>query len=524
MLPDFRIRQRDYLLEIARALTQELDLDKLLGRILKIAVEMLAGQAGLIALRSEAGGWQIAVSYGMPAAFLKVIESFLGEVPDHEDAQRFELPEINRMLNELTYAASLGLLTGVGLPLIARQRVAGILFIFRGYAGVFSSNDYALLSSFANQAAIAVQNAQLYSQVNQEKTRLNALLDALADGILILDAQNRIERCNPAFARMVNLPAEQIQNQQHDQVIQWVRPPQGLTLQQAESGGWPLTPHAHLYVEGDLKRSDGQAPLPVGITYTPLTSPEGTLLNIITTVRDITRFRQAEEIKSTFVSIVSHELKTPVALIKGYVSTLRREDAKWDSEIVNDSLDVIEEEADRLAGMIENLLDATRLQAGGLSIKRSDVSIPEMAKRLATRMQVQTTRHQILVDFPPNFPVILADEIRLEQVLSNLIGNSIKYAPGGEIRVEGQVRQKEVIICVSDQGPGIAPEDIPHIFDRFYRAPEMVRQTKGAGLGLYLARAIIEAHKGRIWVDTAPGKGVRFCFSLPIQSEDNLSE
>jgi signal transduction histidine kinase len=524
MLPDFRIRQRDYLLEIARALTQELDLGKLLERILKIAVEMLAGQAGLIALRTEQGGWKIAVSYSMPAGFLKVIETFLGQVPDNEDPERFEIPEINRALNELIYAASLGLLTGVGLPLIARKRVVGLLFIFRGYAGMFSANDFALLSSFANQAAIAVQNAQFYTQVNEEKVRLNTLLDSLADGILIIDAKNRIERCNPALARMLETPAETIQTQLHEQVIQWSRPPQGMTLEQAESGGWPLTPHAILYVEGDLKRKEGLPALPVGVAYTPLISAEGRLLNIIATVRDITRFRQAEEIKSTFVSIVSHELKTPVALIKGYVSTLRREDARWDPEIVQDSLAVIEEEADRLAGMIENLLDASRLQAGGLSIKRSDVSIPELAQRLATRMQVQTTRHQIVVDFPIGFPIILADETRLEQVLSNLIGNAIKYAPGGEIRVSGQVRRDSVIICVSDQGPGIAPEDIPHIFDRFYRAPEMVRNTKGAGLGLYLARAIIEAHRGRIWVDTVPGQGVRFCFSLPFQGEEDEGE
>ncbi len=517
MLPDYRIRQRDYLLEIARALTQELDLDNLLGRILKIAVEMLAGQAGLIALRSEQGGWRVAVSHGMPAPYIKVIEKFLVEIPDHEDPEHFEIPEINRLLNELTYAASLGQLTGVGLPLIARQKVVGLLFIFRSYAGVFSSNEYALLSSFANQAAIAVQNAQLYTQVNHEKERLNTLLDSLSDGILILDSQNRIERCNPAFARMVGLPPEKILNAQHEQIIQWARPPQGLTLEKAETGGWPLTPHAYLYVEGDLKRQDGQPPIPVGVTYTPLISTEGIPLNFIATVRDITRFRQAEEIKSTFVSIISHELKTPVALIKGYVSTLRREDAQWDPQIIKDSLAVIEEEADRLAGMIENLLDASRLQAGGLSLKRSDVSIPELAQRLATRMQIQTSRHKIIVDFPLKFPVILADEVRLEQVLSNLIGNAIKYAPGGEIRASGQVRNDSVIVCVSDEGPGIPPEDIPHIFDRFYRAPEMARHTKGAGLGLYLARAIIEAHNGRIWVDTAPGQGTRFCFSLPIQ-------
>jgi signal transduction histidine kinase len=522
MLPDFRIRQRDYLLEIARALTQELDLDKLLGRILKIAVEMLVGQAGLIALRSNSGGWKVAVSHGMPPAFIKIIERFLAGVPDHEDPERFEIPEINRLLNELTYTASQGQLTGVGLPLVARQKVVGLLFIFRGYAGVFSANDYSLLSSFANQAAVAVQNAQLYGQVRQERGRLSALLDSLSDGILILNSENRIERCNPAFSRMLEKPVEEIQDKPHDEVIHWTRPPQGLTLEQAETGGWPLTPHAHLYVEGELKRFQSEPALPVGITYVPLMSPEGLLINIIATVRDITRFRQAEEVKSTFISIISHELKTPVALIKGYVSTLRREDAQWDQEIIQDSLAVIEEESDRLAKLIENLLDASRLQAGGMALKLSDVSLFDLTNRLANRMQIQTTRHKIMVEFIPNFPIVLGDETRLEQVISNLINNSIKYAPGGQILIRGHINQDNAIVCVSDEGPGIAPEDIPHIFDRFYRAPDMARQTKGAGLGLYLAKAIIEAHNGRIWVDSEPGHGVRICFSLPIQTTTKM--
>jgi signal transduction histidine kinase len=299
-------------------------------------------------------------------------------------------------------------------------------------------------------------------------------------------------------------------------VIQWVRPPQGMTLEQAESGGWPLTPHAYLYVEGDLKRAASQPSLPVGITYTPLISEQGRLLNIIATVRDITRFRQAEEIKSTFVSIVSHELKTPVALIKGYVSTLRREDASWDPAIVQDSLAVIEEEADRLTELIENLLDATRLQAGVLSINQADVSLPELSKRIAERLRTQTSIHEIRVDFPPDFPIILGDEDRLAQVLSNLISNAIKYSPsGGIIRISGEVRREHVMICVSDEGPGIAPDDIPHVFDRFYRATDASRKTKGAGLGLYLARAVVEAHGGRIWVDPKPGQGARICFFLP---------
>ena len=521
LLPDFRrVRLRDYLLEIARALTQELDLDKLLGRILRISVEMLDGQAGIIALRNDPSlrrgeaGWRMAVSQGVPVAFLRVAESYLARFPMDEDPQRFELPEINRLFNEMAHMASLGVLTGFGLPMVARQRVVGIILIFRAVGGSFSADDYTLLDSFANQAAVAVQNAQLYTTSNRERARVTALLDSLADGVLILSADNRIERCNPAMARLLGVDQETVIFERHEDIVRWARPPQGLTLEKAEADGWPLTPHAHLYVEGELIRPSGM-PVPVGVTYTPLISPEGSLINIISTVRDITKFRQADEIKSTFISIVSHELKTPVALIKGYVSTLRRDDVEWDTDIVQDSLAIIEEEADRLSNMIENLLDASRLQAGAMALKRSDLFLPDLARRIAERMQIQTQQHTICTDFPEHFPVVLADENRIQQVLTNLVGNAIKYSQDGEIRISGEARADTVIVCVGDHGPGIAPEDIPHVFDRFYRAPDMARHTKGTGLGLYLSRAIVEAHSGMIWVDTAPGQGTRIYFSLP---------
>jgi signal transduction histidine kinase len=524
MLPDFRVRQRDYLLEITRAITQELDIDKLLERILRISIEMLAGQAGLIAMRSEMGEWHVKASHALTSPFLKYVERILADISsDPKDPEHFALPEINRLLQDLTRVASLGLLTGVGLPLVAGNQVVGVIFIFRGYAGSFSKNDRALLSSFADQAAIAVRNALLYQQVTLEKGRTDALLDSVADGILIISNDLVVQRCNRAFAKMVNKSPGDLVDRSHQDVIQWVSHPKDLTLEQAVAGGWPLTHNAHLYVEGDLvTTAPEKPPVPVGITYAPMHSPDGMLLNIIASVRDITRFRQAEELKSTFISIVSHELKTPVALIKGYASTLRREDVSWDEEIVQDSLKVIEEETDRLAELIENLLDASRLQADEVALKRSDILVSDIARRMAERFQTQTKKHEISVDFPKDFPVILADEVRIEQVFSNLISNAIKYSPVGKIQIKGEVRENLLIICVSDEGPGIDPQDVPFIFDRFYRSPEMARNTKGAGLGLYLTRAIIAAHNGRIWVDVSVESGGRICFSLP-RGEDPTS-
>ena len=515
MLPDFRVRQRDYLLEIARVITQELDLDEVLARILGHAAELLAGQAGLVALRGEPGGWNVAAYHGIPAALISYLDPVLAAVPDYEDAARFELPEVNRLLQRIAREVSLGLLTGVGLPLIVQNRVLGVIFVFRNYRGVFSPEDYLLLQSFADQAAIAVHNAQLYDQTSSQAARMDAILDSVADGILILQPDRTIERCNPALARLVGMSSEEILGHQHNDVIRWGELSHGPTLEQAEAGGWPLTPTATLYVEGDLLRSDGSK-VAVGVTYASLLNQDGQLLNVIASVRDVSHFRQAEEMQSTFVSVISHELKTPVALIKGYVSTLRREDVRWDSKTVQDSLAVIEDEADHLAELIENLLDASRLEAGALAINATDLALPHLAERVAERYRTQTEKHKIVVDFPNEFPVVLADEQRIIQVLLNLISNAVKYSPkGGEVRISGQVRPEHVVVCVQDHGPGIPPGDVPHIFDRFYRAGETARSTKGAGLGLYLTRAILEAHGGSIWVDQKNKEGARVCFSLP---------
>jgi len=509
MLPDFRVRQRDYLLEISRLLTQELDLEKLLARILRLSIEMLAGQAGIIALL-QPDGWQVAAAQGIAPAFLSYLRPLLAE----GDRAELDVEELNRMLKDLTYTASRGLLNGTGLALRAHGTNIGVIFIFRNYPDLFTPEDRRLLQSFADQAAIAVRNAQLYGQVTYEKQRLDALLDSAADGMLILSAEQVVERCNTAFERLSGRPRREIVGKTHQEIIRWSGQPLGKTLEEAGADAWPLTPNATLYVEGDLARPL-PPPLAVGVTYAPVLAADGRLRNIVASVRDITHFRTAEQIKSTFISIVSHELRTPVALIKGYASTLRRDDAKWDRPTVRDSLAVIEEEADRLSAMIDDLLDASRLQAGGLSLSRAEVSLPALAERVIARFASESMHHRLKADFHPKFPVVMGDETRLEQVLSNLVSNALKYAPQGAITVSGTSRPEQVIVCVTDEGPGIEARDLPHIFDRFYRSTHASRQTKGAGLGLYLARAIVEAHGGRIWADPQPEAGARICFSLP---------
>jgi PAS domain S-box-containing protein len=517
MLTDYRVRQRDHLLEISRALTAQLDLDELLEMVLEAATEMLSGQASLIALREpDEGGFDIRASYGLPEALVPYFEPLLSDIPDYADPSRFHIPGLAEKLGEIVTRLGLQLQQVVALPMSIGDDLIGVLYVFRAYGSSFTSNDRRVLASFADQAAIAVYNAQLYERVSQEKRRLDAILEYSADGVLILDSAQRIQVFNRALSRLTGWQAQAALGRHHDEVIRWAHLETDRDLSDAVAGGWPLPSARPLYVEGDLRRKNGGT-VSVGIIYAPLFGQDRRLVNVIANVRDITRFREADEIKSTFVSVISHELKTPVALIQGYAETLLRKDARWDPQTRQESLEVILEESDRLHHLIDNLLDASRLEAGKLPLEREPTALDALAERVAERFRTQTDRHDIEVAFPEEFPPIGGDPTRLEQVINNLLSNAIKYSPeGGRIEIAGRSTGEEVIVTVTDQGVGIPFEEQPHIFESFFRGSrEYQQQTAGAGLGLYLAKAIVEAHGGRIWVDSDPGEGAAFSFALP---------
>jgi PAS domain S-box-containing protein len=522
MLTDYRVQQREYLLEISRALTAQLKLDELLHMVLEAATKMLAGQAGLIALRESDGGFMIRASYGLPRALAPYFEPLLMGIPDDADLRRFHIPDLAEKLGLVATQLGLRLQQVVALPMSIKQELIGALYVFRAYGARFTANDRQILASFADQAAIAVHNAQLYERISHEKRRLDAILEYSADGVLILDSGHRIVVFNRALAQLSRWSAAEALGLHHDDVIRWARLETNVDLSSAVAGGWPLPSAQPLYVEGDLRRRSGGT-VSVGITYAPLFDREGRLVNIIADVRDITRFREADEIKSTFISVISHELKTPVALIKGYADTLLRQDARWEPETMQESLTVIVEEADRLHQLIDNLLDASRLQVGALPLEMDQVAFDALAERVAGRFRTQTQVHEIVLRFPPDFPVVEGDPGRLEQVLNNLVSNAIKYSPdGGTIELSGRASPDEVVVTVSDQGVGVPFEEQPRVFDRFFRGVrERHQRTPGAGLGLYLAKAIVEAHFGRIWVESSPGEGSAFSFAIPRQQTSN---
>ena len=527
MLPDFRVRQRDFLLQISRAITAQLDLTEVLRRVLQASVAMMAGQVGLIALRASDEHFYVRATLGLDGEQIPELNQQLHEIISglgQEDG-----PDVlNEKLRAMAHSIDSGLRQAIALPLAFANEPLGLLIVFRSYRNNVSGDDLQVLQSFADQAAIAVHNAQLYDKINQERMRLAAILDYSADGVMILDADLTILRFNQALERMTGWPQNDALHQAHDAVIRWDRLEDG-DLQDAIDAGWPFkakdsvvvgetSPERNtLYVEGDLITHRGQT-LSVAITYAPMLTPDGQIANIIANVRDITNFRLAQEMQNVFISGISHELKTPVAIIKGYAATLQREDATWDRHVIVDTLSVIEDEADRLTDLIQNLLTASKLQAQReLTLNLSDVSLDHLVHRTLERFSNQTKSHEFLYEFPDDFPIIQADETRLRQVLDNLIGNAIKYSPeGGKIIVTGAADDRNVTVSVTDSGVGISKRDQERVFDRFFRVDgKLSRRTQGTGLGLYLAKAIVEAHHGAVGVDSVPDEGSTFYFTIP---------
>ena len=546
LMATYQLRQREYLLRITRAMTSRLDLPSLLKLILSSAAEMVGCRTGLLVLEKEEIGlgqphtaiakYEIRIVYNIPLQYLRAFEPLLDLVPlappqeeieeQDADARYLDLQAKVRQVEE-RLGISLGQV--VGLPLTYEDELLGVIYLFRSeYA--FTQLDWQFLQGFADQAAIAVRNARLYHQLETERSRLETIIENSAHGIMILGADRRVLVINQALAAMLGVTPEETLDKPCYDVFR-LSNVQGADFCQAEE---PLSfsGEESLHAEGDLLRPGGGR-LVLSVTYTPLYGDGDQVVNVVVNVHDITRFREEEEMKSTFASIISHELKTPVALIKGYAQTLARPDADWDAETARQSLQIIEEEADRLEALINNLLDASRIQAGGLRLDFEEVDLETLASKVAQAYRTQTDQHVIELDFPQTLPLVRADEERPRQVLTNLVRNAIKYSPnGGIIRIGGWYEasthaagKQRVVLYVADQGIGIPPQDLEKVFERFYRVDSTLRRsTTGSGLGLYLAKAIVEGHGGQIWARSEPGKGTTFFVALPVEQTASLIE
>ena len=227
--------------------------------------------------------------------------------------------------------------------------------------------------------------------------------------------------------------------------------------------------------------------------------------------------RQAERMRSEVLATLSHELRMPLSAIKGYATALQMDDVIWTGQKRSEFLDEIDQECDNMQMMLKDILDSSLIDVDQLNIVRQPLRLPHIASDVAAEAQRRTKLHRMIVDFPPDFPLVEADSRWIKQVFRNIIDNAIKYSPdGGLIVVRGEARPNDVVISTADQGVGISPEDLIPLFEKFFRVHSTANlHIPGTGLGLPIARSIIEAHGGRIWAESKLGEGTTIYFSLP---------
>jgi K+-sensing histidine kinase KdpD len=228
---------------------------------------------------------------------------------------------------------------------------------------------------------------------------------------------------------------------------------------------------------------------------------------------------EAARLRSELMGTLSHELRLPLTAIKGYATALMLDEVEWSSVKRGEFLRMIEEECSSMEAMLTDILDSTLIDVERLSVAFQPLRIPQIALGVAQEMNRRTDRHPILVDFPPDFPAVEGDCLWIKQVFRNILDNAIKYSPaGGLIVIRGEIRAVDIAVHVSDQGIGISPEDLITLFEKYSRAklPDGL-QIPGTGLGLPVARSIIEAHGGRIWAESKLGEGTTLSFSLPVR-------
>lgn len=490
-----RVSELEALAQSARTVTSELDLDHVLTTVVEESVRLTGAEEGsLLLLDPDTGELTMRASKNFDDDFartfrLQVRDSLAGTVLAHGEPVLLDQSSPQKI--KTAYLVH----TLIYVPLRVHGRIIGVLGVDNRKADrPLGEQDVRLLTSMADFAAIAVENAQLYGRLDGHRRELETILTQSEIGVIVVDNENRILLISPTAQALFKIDRDCTGLS----AVEAFDEPHLLELLREVDGG---------YRDDEITLQDGRT---FHATRTPIRGIGQTVI-----LHDITHLKELDRIKSEFVTTVSHDLRSPLTAILGYVELIDRA-----GELTGEQQDFLRRvrlSVEQIAELVTDLLDLGRIEAG-LDTAMEDTPLAVLAHYAVQGLATQATSKdiQLEIQIDEGLPRVHGDPIRLRQMIGNLLENAIKYIPaGGKIRLEASVEDDQLILRVADSGVGIPAGDQPYLFDKFYRASNVPRDVSGTGLGLSIVKSIVEQHQGRIWVESKVGQGATFTLVLP---------
>ncbi len=496
-----RVDEMDTLVKLGRSITSTLDLDSVLTSVVTAAVELTGAEEGhLLLLDEETNELYMRAGRNFEESFartfrLPVKDLVAGQVIHTGQPISFSADSPNKIKTAyLVYSL-------VYVPLRSNDRVIGVLGVHnRQSRRLFTQHHELLMTVLAEYAVIAIQNAQLYHQSETEREKLNTTITNIQDGVILLDNENKIILLNPAVRRIFGLGLGDFTGKP---VLEIITHNDFATLLNSIQDN-PLKTHEVVFDDGRV----------FNYQYTPISE-----IGAVITLEDISHLKMLDRLKSDFIHTISHDLRSPLTAIMGYIELLDRVGPLNDQQ--KQFVKHVQASAQNITALVNDLLDLGRIEAG-FDTRKDDVSLEQILQFTVDNLsrQILDKNLDFSVSVDPDLPILRGNPIRLRQMVDNLLVNAVKYTPqNGKIAVSLRREDSQVVFEVSDTGVGIPVSDQPHIFEKFYRASNAPKGTPGTGLGLAIVRSIVENHQGRIWVESNVGVGTKFVVVLPAAVE-----
>ncbi len=527
-----KLHQLNVLQDTSRAIIEQLDYDQVLRTVLRNSSALLGTNMAAVFVPSEVPHQlHIRAAVGLPDPYVRQTRVALGTgcvgrvvalgkpiaITDiYEDEHRAEfigpVPPDYRGL--------------ISVPLISQGVVQGGLCVYSVQPRAWNVAEAELLMVFASLAANAMYNAALFDRLRAEKATLLTTIQSMTDGIIVTDAVGRVILANPVADHLFDVPF-------------------------TSSGGCNLlgllrqSPHVVHYSSDDALQDSFQRVLSNGQVFRseiqiereetlslehsllPIMGADGAIMGAVAVFHDITELKKLDQLKTDFLSTVSHELRTPMTSIKGFIKLILVEELGPITPQQRECLSVADQESDHLTHLINDLLDISRIEAGRLQFTWARLAPGELIAQVLQTLRPQASERRLYLesDIPAGLPIVRGDRQRVIQILTNLVENALKFTPpGGRVGVGAGAEEGMLRVWVTDTGVGIPIHALTRVFDRFYQVEGGgARSRSGTGLGLAIVKQLVELHGGRIWVESRPGRGTTFTFTLPLAGLEEFS-